>query len=64
MKNIFTVHAKKADYVISKSTAGVFSGVCMIAAYVLGTVAAGLLTGKAFDVNVGGLLACLLSNFA
>jgi hypothetical protein len=61
VKNIFTVHAKKLDYVISKSVIGVFGGAGMIAAYLFGAVIAGLITGKAFDVNVGGLIMCLIS---
>ena len=61
VKNIFTVHAKKVDYVISKSAVGIFSGAGMIITYVFGTVIAGLLTGKAFDVNVSGLIFCLIS---
>jgi len=61
VKNIFTVHSKKIDYVISKSTIGIFSGAAMIMAYVFGTVIAGLMTGKSFEVNVGGLIMCLVS---
>jgi hypothetical protein len=61
VKNIFTVHSKKVDYVISKTAIGLFGGAGMILTYVLGTVIAGLLTGKAFDVNAGGLVACLIS---
>jgi len=61
VKSIFTVHSKKIDYVISKSTIGIFSGAGMIITYVFGTVIAGLFTGKAFDVNVGGLIFCLIS---
>ena len=61
VKNIFTVHSKKGDYIISKTAAGVFSGAGMIVTYILGTVFAGLLTGKAFDVNTGGLIMCLIS---
>jgi len=61
VKNIFTVHPKKIDYVISKSAVGVFGGMGMIITYVIGTVLAGLLTAKAFDVNVSGLILCLLS---
>lgn len=61
VKNIFTVHAKKVDYVISKSAIGIFGGAGMIITYFIGTVVAGLMTGKAFDVNVGGLVMCLLS---
>jgi len=61
VKNIFAVHSKKIDYVISKSVIGIFSGAGMIITYVLGTLIAGLLTGKAFDVNVSGLILCLIS---
>jgi len=61
VKNIFAVHSKKLDYVISKSAIGLFSGAGMIVTYVFGTVIAGLLTGKAFDVNVGGLILCLMA---
>jgi hypothetical protein len=36
-------------------------GAGMIITYVFGTVIAGLLTGKAFDVNLSGLIFCLIS---
>jgi hypothetical protein len=61
VKSIFTAHAKKIDYVISKSAVGIFSGAGMIVAYVFGAVIAGVITGKSFDVNVGSLILCLLS---
>ena len=61
VKNIFTVHSKKADYVISKSAVGIFGGTGMIITYVIGAIIAGLLTGKSFDVNMSGLILCLLS---
>jgi hypothetical protein len=61
VKNIFTVHSKKVDYVISKSAVGIFGGAGMIITYLLGTVIAGLIMGKAFDVNLGGLIMCLIS---
>jgi len=61
VKNIFAVHSKKIDYVISKTAIGVFSGAAMIITYLFGTVLAGLLTGKAFDVDVMGLVFCLVS---
>ena len=64
IKNIFTVHSKKEDYAISKTAIGVFSGICMIGTYFIGTVIAGLITSKGFDVNVGGLIFCLLSKMA
>ena len=61
VKNIFTVHSKKIDYVISKSAIGVFSGAGMIVTYVFGTVIAGIITGKSFEVDMGGLIMCLVS---
>ena len=64
VKNIFTVHSQKIDYVISKSAIGIFSGAAMILTYVFGTVLAGALTGKSFELGiggVGGLIFCLLS---
>jgi hypothetical protein len=61
VKNIFTVHSQKIDYVISKTAIGLFGGAGMIMTYVTGTVLAGVLTGKMFDVNVGGLVFCLIS---
>ena len=64
VKNIFTIHSKKSDYVVSKSFAGIFGGACMILSYFLVTVIVGAATGKSFDLGgagVGGLLMCLLS---
>lgn len=67
VKNIFTVHAKKSDYVISKSLAGIFGGICMILAYFVVTILVGAFTGKSFDLGaagVGGLILCLLSKLS
>ena len=67
VKNIFTVHSKKSDYVVSKSLAGIFGGVCMILSYFLVTIIVGAFTGKSFDLGaagVGGLLMCLFSKMA
>ncbi|MCL2675005.1 MAG: ABC transporter permease [Firmicutes bacterium] len=64
VKNIFTVHAKKSDYVVSKSVVGIFGGACMILAYFLVTVIAGAIMGKSFDLGAAGaygLIMCLLS---
>jgi hypothetical protein len=61
VKNVFTVHAKKVDYVISKSVAGVVGGAGMILAYIFGAVVSGIITGKSFDVNVSGLIMCVIS---
>lgn len=61
VRNIFTVHSKKQDYAISKTAVGVFSGICMIISYFIATVVMGAIMGKSFDVNVSGLIFCLLS---
>ena len=61
VKNIFTVHSKRVDYVISKTAIGLFGGAGMIITYVIGTVVAGMLTGKDFTVDVMGLILCLIS---
>lgn len=61
-KNLFTVRAGKADYVLSKTLAGVVGGVLMIAAYLVGAVIGGAISGLSFDLGaagVGGLVCCL-----
>jgi hypothetical protein len=61
VKNIFTVHSKKMDYVVSKTAAGVLGGAGLLIAYVIGAIIAGIITGKSFEVNVGGLIMCIIS---
>lgn len=61
VKQLFTTHAKKQDYMMSKALVGTFSMACMCITYLLGSVAAGLLTGASFDVNVGSLVLAILS---
>ena len=61
VKNIFTVHARKRDYVISKTLVGIVGGIGMIITYVIGLAVAGLLTGLSFEVNIEGLIYCLVS---
>ncbi len=61
VKNIFTVHSKKYDYVISKSIVGMTSGIAMIITYILGTIISGLIMGVSFKVGILGLVSCLLS---
>lgn len=60
VKQLFTTHAKKQDYMISKALVGAFSMACMCVTYLLGAVAAGLLTGASFDVNAGSLICAVL----
>ncbi len=63
VKNIFTVHSKKVDYVLSKSIVGAVGGAGMLLTYLLGGVICGGIMQKSFSVDVGGLIACLLSKF-
>lgn len=60
VKNVFTVHSKKIDYVISKIIVGVFCTLCMFVTYFAGMIFAGVLTGLSFDVSITGLLCCIL----
>lgn len=60
VKQLFTTHSKKQDYMISKSLTGAFSMVCMCVTYIIGTVIAGLFTGASFEVNAGSLIVAIL----
>ncbi|MGN1445529.1 MAG: hypothetical protein ACI4WV_04470, partial [Eubacteriales bacterium] len=61
VKQLFTTHAKKQDYMMSKTIACAFAMACMCITYMLGGVAAGLLTGTSFAVNAGSLIIAILS---
>ena len=61
VKQLFTTHAKKQDYMMSKAMTGAFSMACMCITYLLGTIISGLLVQEAFDVNVGSLIIAILS---
>lgn len=61
VKQLFTTHAKKQDYMISKSLTGAFAMACMCITYLLGTLIAGLLVGASFEVNAGSLVLAILS---
>ncbi len=60
VKQLFTTHAKKQDYMMSKSIVGAFSMACMCVTYLLGGVLAGMLTGTSFAVDPGSLLFAIL----
>lgn len=60
VKQLFTTHAKKRDYMMSKSILGAFSMACMCLTYLFGTVIAGLLVGTSFEANAGSLLLAIL----
>ena len=60
VKQLFTTHAKKQDYMMSKSLTCAFAIVCMCITYLIGTILAGALVGLSFSVNFGSLVCALL----
>jgi len=60
VKQLFTTHPKKQDYMISKSLVCAFAMVCMCASYFIGGTVGGLLAGYETSVNVGSLILAIL----
>ena len=61
VKQLFTTHAKKQDYMMSKTLVCAFAMACMCITYLLGGVVAGLLTSQGGEVNAGSLIIAILS---
>ncbi|MDE7264996.1 MAG: hypothetical protein K2N52_01820, partial [Clostridia bacterium] len=59
VKQLFTTHAKKQDYMISKTLTGAFSMACMCITYLIGGVASGVFSGLPFSVNAGSLICAI-----
>ena len=63
-KNLFTVRAKKVDYVISKTLVCFVGGALMVLAFFVGTLAGGAIAGLPFAMDgfgVANLVMCALS---
>ena len=63
-KNLFTVRAKKADYIISKTFVCFVGGALMILAFFIGSILGGAISGLPFDMagfGTSGIIMCLLS---
>ncbi|MBQ8496555.1 MAG: hypothetical protein IJ489_03760 [Clostridia bacterium] len=60
VKQLFTTHAKKQDYMISKSLVCAFAMACMCLTYLIGGTVGGLLVGYETTVNVGALIIAIL----
>ena len=60
VKQLFTTHAKKRDYMISKSLVSAFSMACMCITYLIGGIVGGMFAGLSFEVNIGSLLIAIL----
>lgn len=60
VKQLFTAHAKKEDYMISKTLSCAFAMTCMCLTYLIGTIGAGIFLQASFKVNVGSLIIAIL----
>ena len=63
-KNLFTVRAKKGDYVISKTLAGFICGAFMLIAYFIGSMLGGAISGLSFALHgmtAGNIVMCILA---
>lgn len=60
VKQLFTTHAKKRDYMMSKSIVCAFSMACMCLSYLAASIGAGILAGTSMQVNAGSLLVAVL----
>ena len=63
-KNIFTVRAKKTDYVLSKTIIGIMGGALMLLLWLVGSLIGGAVSGLPFDTMGTGainLFFCLVS---
>ena len=61
VKQLFTTHAKKQDYMLSKALVSAFAMACMCVTYLIGGTVSGLLSGLSLKVNVGSLIIAILS---
>ena len=61
VKQLFTTHAKKQDYMMSKTITCAFAMACMCVTYLIGAIAAGALVGMSFEANMGNVILAFLS---
>ena len=63
-KNLFTVRAKKGDYVISKTLICFVGGALMLLAFFVGAVLGGAIAGLSFDTDtagIAGIVMCMIA---
>lgn len=60
VKQLFTTHPKKQDYMMSKTLVSAFSMACMCITYLIGGVVAGIFVGASMEINVGSLILAIL----
>ena len=60
VKQLFTAHSKKEDYIISKAITCAFAMACMCITYPLGGIAGGLFAGYEWKVSIFSLLIAII----
>ena len=63
-KNLFTVRAKRGEYVVSKTVSGFLCGTFMLIAYFIGSMLGGAISGLSFDLHgltAGNIVMCMLA---
>ena len=60
VKQLFTTHAKKQDYMMSKSITCAFAMACMCITYLIGSIAGGLFAGYDWSVDIGALICAIV----
>ena len=63
-KNLFTVRARKGDYVASKTVSGFICGALMLIAYFVGSLLGGAISGLSFNLHgltTGNIAMCLVA---
>lgn len=60
VKQLFTTHSKKQDYMMSKTLLGAFSMTCMCVTYMIGGMISAAGTGLPFTVDAGSLICAIL----
>ena len=61
-KNLFTVRAKRGEYVVSKTVSGFICGAFMLIAYLIGSLLGGAISGLSFDLHgltTGNIIMCI-----
>ncbi len=61
VKQLFTTHAKKQDYMMSKTLVCAFAMACMCISYLIAGAFAGLVAGTSYEVNVPSLVIAFIS---
>ena len=63
-KNLFTVRARKGDYIVSKTVSGFVCGVFLMVAYFVGSLLGGGISGLSFDLHgltMGNIAMCMVA---